>query len=1030
MMRIHVWLLSVIAWGSISSGLAWPQGIPGPTAEEVKTGLEKYRQERAEAVKAKIPSESLTRADESARRAEAALAGGHIRSAVRLIRDARWQLPYTPPGLPPHVIRVLGESRLRHADRVNAVAFSPDGSKLASASRDGTAKIWDLANGRELLSYRGHRDTPVDPRTQANVLRLADIAFSPDGKSIATVCENELHVWNAQTGETIAKIIRKENPEKPFKALAFSPDGESIAVGGDDQVVRVYHIEAGKPTFVSPPQTGRIEGVAFAPNGKLVGSVNNAGQLVVYCPGQANPVSLGTPVSNTGEVYDVVFTPDSSGLLTAGKDHRVRLTAGPGPDGQTTNTTAQTLREYVGHTDAVRSVDISRDGKLMVTGGVDRTVRIWEVSSGKLLRTYQGHQSEVVAVAISPDGRSVASGAEDGSIRLWELSTTDDHQSVADAGDALWTVAYSPDGQHLATAGADRIARIYTTSDLKLKKALPSQASAITSLIFLGPDRLALAGGDRVVRIYKLDGSISQELKGHESAILALTATADGRRLISAGADRSVRQWDVENGREQWSHQLKSAVCAVALRGDARIAAVGCADGNVVVLDVSGPSPKELASLSAHVAGVSATAFDAEGFRLATSGGDGLVRLWTIAEDGALTPLLKFEGQPKPGTTSGYSPISTVAFSPDGRFLVSGGADQIVHIWDVQTKSESRGLRAHGDWVTSVAFSPDGRYLASASADRTARVFELMPQDTPPPGHTQMVRAVAVSADGRLAATASTDRTIKIWNLLDGQEVATLLGAQEKIYSISFLGPDRLVSGGELPTGDAGRVQMWSLKPPKALAGTQTGRAWAVLGHAEGSKAVAWTTRPAIGEQANHTYELFDGQGTNVGSVRDSGREILAATFSSDLSWALSADKQGSVRIWDLNTKQRVGADWAVVPQAIADLGITPDKQHLIVVDEAGTVHVAAVATRKSIGSAEAHKAGINGVVVSPKGDTFLTLGADGELKAWSVKEVKMLRSWKCPVIVWGAAYSPDGKTVVTANGDGTAYVLDMPTPN
>ena len=85
------------------------------------------------------------------------------------------------------------------------------------------------------------------------------------------------------------------------------------------------------------------------------------------------------------------------------------------------------------------------------------------------------------------------------------------------------------------------------------------------------------------------------------------------------------------------------------------------------------------------------------------------------------------------------------------------------------------------------------------------------------------------------------------------------------------------------------------------------------------------------------------------------------------------------------------------------------------------------VKKRETLGSAEAHKAGINGILVSPKGDTFLTIGVDGEVKAWSINDVKTIRTWKSPVTVWGAAYTPDGKNVVTANGDGTAYVLEMP---
>lgn len=1022
-------VFSLVAGLCISHVHAQAEKKTSPTTAEVKESLSQFQIERAAALKAKFPAESLARADESAKRAEAALASDDIRGAARHARDARWQVPYLPSALPAHVTRVLGESRLRHADRVNAIAFSPDGKKLVTASRDGTAKVWDLGNGRELLTYRGHRDTPVDAKTQANVFKVSDVAFSPNGKLVASVCENELHIWDPITGKLTKSITRPDSPEKPFKSLAFSPDGESIATGGDDQILRVYKLEDGKPTFVSPPQAGRIESVAFAPNGKLIASVNNVGQLTVYCPGAMNPVALGTPVSNTGEAYDVAFTADGSGLLTAGKDNRAKLTAGPNADGSSAGTTANTLREYTGHTEAVRSLAVSKDGTTMVTGSADRTVRVWDVTSGKQMRSFQGHLAEVVAVAIRPDGRQVASAGDDGTIRLWELSTNDDHRAFTEAGDSLWSVAFSPDGKRVATAGADKIIRIYGTTNGKLEKELPPHAAAITSLVFLPGDRLVSAGGDRILRLWDaIGGKLVKEWPGHESAVLALAGTPNGKKVVSGSADRTIRGWDVETGRSLWTAPLKSAVCSVALRNDGKLVAVGAADGGLTLFDISGPSPREVSTLTAHLAGVSGLAFDPDGSRLATCGGDGFVRVWTVAENGNLTPLMKFEGQVKPGTSSGYSPVTAVAFSPDGRFIASCGADQIVHVWDVQTKGETRGLRAHTDWVTAVAFSPDGRYLASVGVDKAARIFELTQQDTaPPPGHTQTVRAVAVSPDGRFAATASTDKTIKVWDLTDGREVATLLGSTEKVYSISFLGSDKLVTGGELQNGDAGRVQFWTVKPAKASKATLTGRAWAVVGSQDGSKVAAWTTKPAVGRESNHTYELFDANGTNTGSLSDAGRDVQAASFTPDLAWVVSGDKQGAIRIWDLEGKDRIGSDWPLFVQGIADLALTPDKKTLVAVDATGTVKVGDVKRRETLGSAEAHKAGINGIIMSPKGDTFLTIGTDGEIKAWSVKDVKTVRTWKCPVNVWGAAYTPDGKSVVTANGDGTAYVLELP---
>ena len=162
---------------------------------------------------------------------------------------------------------------------------------------------------------------------------------------------------------------------------------------------------------------------------------------------------------------------------------------------------------------------------------------------------------------------------------------------------------------------------------------------------------------------------------------------------------------------------------------------------------------------------------------------------------------------------------------------------------------------------------------------------------------------------------------------------------------------------------------------------------------------------------------------------------MRAATFSADLAWAVSGDVQGTVRIWDLAKKERVGDDFPIHVNEIADLGITADKKRLVAVDNKGLVKVANIADQKQrevIASFVAHEAGVRALVVSPTGTTFVTIGNDREVKAWSLatadlKDAKPIRSWSLPTGVNGAAYAPNGKLVVTANADGTAYVLELP---
>jgi WD40 repeat protein len=269
--RLSVPLLAaalLVSWPGAGNRLVAQE----PTADQVKELLAKYRTERDEtkAGSVKFPAEAFAAAEKAAARAEASEKAGDLKAAARLARDARWQLPAVPADLPPHVRLVIGAVRLRHADRVNALAYSPDGTKLASASRDGSVRVWDIGNGRELLAYRGHPAPPpvsdANPVEGTSVLRVPAVAWSPTGTLVASAGGNEIHLWDPATGK-LAKTLKKHT--RMARALAFSSDGSKLASAGDDRLVVIWDVATGKDAFAT--QAGsRPEAIAYSPNGKLV----------------------------------------------------------------------------------------------------------------------------------------------------------------------------------------------------------------------------------------------------------------------------------------------------------------------------------------------------------------------------------------------------------------------------------------------------------------------------------------------------------------------------------------------------------------------------------------------------------------------------------------------------------------------------------------------------------------------------------------------------------------------------------------
>ncbi|QEL15913.1 WD40 domain-containing protein [Limnoglobus roseus] len=1000
----------------------------GPTAEAVKALAAKFQDERAEGLKLGEPADRMATADQFFAKGGAALKEENFVAAARLVREARWALPARPLGLPENVERVIGYVRLRHADRVNAMAYTPDGGKLVTVSRDGTARVWDLGNGREVLAYRGHVAPPGDEKGGVEdklVFRVPAVAVSADGEWAASSGSGEVQVWSLKTGKLKKKLTSPN--QLLIRGLAFFPDGKTIVSAGDDKFVRIYDIEAGKETVTFHQQTNRIEAMALSPNAKLIATVDSNGILGVYKAdaSEKKPIMSVQASDLNGALLGVVFTADGSKLFTGGAggpSPTPRLTTGPGPDGATVPGMTSTVMRFPGHTERVTAVAATRDGKLFATTSEDRSVRIWDAANGKSIRHFQGLLSGGSAIAIRPDGKQLAVGTEEGTIRLWDLSATDENRASADAADSLWAAAFTPDGSKFATGGADRTVRIYDTATGKLEHKLTGHTAAVTAVAFLPGDRLASAGGDKVIKLWDAKaGKFLRDLTGHASAVLTLAA--DNGVLVSGGIDKTVKGWNLDTGKPTWSWTGRSAVAAVAVRKGGKQVAVGTADGWLTILDLAGGEPKPVGSgQQAHAAGVASAVYAADGAKLATVGGDGKLSFWAVADNGTPSSLTKDEPKKSGSATATITPnlpaLSAVAFSPDGRMAASAGADMVLHVWDTATGGEIRTLRGPTDWVTAVAFAPDGEHLLCVGVDRVARLFELSKAEaTARVGHAMAARAVAVRKDGKLIASGSDDKTVKLWELATGKEVATLTGATDVVFAVGFAG-DSVAAG-----GSDSRLRTWDAATGKAEKNAAMGRIYVLQPAADGKKLGIWA-RTTNDKDMYEIVPLDDARA--LPAISEIGRASACVAFSADLSWVASGDEQGHVRIWDTATRMQVDSDWPVHAKPIADLGFTPDKKTLVAVDQTGLAKIADTAKREVLHTAKTGVTAVAGVMISPTGDKFAVIGGEGQVKTFDLTGEE-LRAWQMPTSVNGVAFTPDGKKLIAANADGTLAVLVMP---
>jgi WD40 repeat protein len=394
-----------------------------------------------------------------------------------------------------------------HDGPVAEVDLSPDGTRLATASFDGTAKVWDTTTGQELLTLTGHDSI------------VFDVVFNPDGSRLATGCyDGTAKVWDAQTGQ---ELLTLAGHTAEVFGLAFSPDGTRLASASFDGTAKVWDTRTGQEFFTLSGHSNDVNEVAFSPDGTRIATTSADLTAKVWnaATGKELLTLAGHTVGPPGRTYTgitgVAFSPDGSRLATAGDDGTVRMwdTA----TGQELLAMVGTGEEPASNTafafGGVVDVVFSSDGTYLATAAADGTARVWDATTGESLLTLANDIGLLSDVAISPDGAHlIAASWETGMAKVWDISTALETGSMpgqplsvlsSDAG-TIYGVAYSLDGLSWAMANPGTAKIFEATTDQELL-TLPDQGDGIFDVAF-SPDgtRLATAGKDGHVRLYVL----------------------------------------------------------------------------------------------------------------------------------------------------------------------------------------------------------------------------------------------------------------------------------------------------------------------------------------------------------------------------------------------------------------------------------------------------------------------------------------------------------------------------------------------
>ncbi|MUL38417.1 caspase family protein [Gloeocapsopsis dulcis] len=566
-----------------------------------------------------------------------------------------------------------------HAYSVNAIAFSPDGKIIASASDDSTIKLWNH-DGTLVRSLLAHT-SPIN-----------SISFSPDGQTFASASDDAtIKLWNVDG--TLLKTL--QGHRAGVTSVSFSPDGKIIASASDDSTIKLWNHDG---TLVRSlrAHTSPINSISFSPDGQTFASVSDDG-IKLW---QLNGTLIKTLQGHNGGVTSVSFSPAGM-LATASRDNTIALWSREG----------NLLKTLTGHSAPVNSVSFSPDGKLLASASDDLTVKLWN-HDGEL-ETFKGHSAPVNYVSFSPNGM-LASAGVDNTLRLWSI---EQKPVVAQGCPQTISVSFSTNVQDIALVCRDNTVTLWNLNS-NVAKTLKEEDDVFQQVSFSPDGKIAAAENSvelkaksidahHTIKLWNRDGLVLKSFEGHNSWLNSVSFSPNGNLLASASDDKTVKLWS-RDGREVRSLQgHQDAVNNVAFSPNSKIVASASKDATVKLWSVDG---QLIRTLQGHSDAVSDVSFSPNGL-LASASVDNTVKLWRL--DGKLISTLQGH--------SGW--INDVSFSPDGKLVASASDDSTIKLWNIhgqllgtfQGKAPSLGVR----------FTTDGKNLVAVGSDNAVNQWTL-----------------------------------------------------------------------------------------------------------------------------------------------------------------------------------------------------------------------------------------------------------------------------------------------------------------
>jgi len=611
---------------------------------------------------------------------------------------------------------------------------------------------------------------------------------------------------------------------------------------------------------------------------------------------------LTSNFDHSGGVKPIIFSPDGKYFIT-GSNHiddgslKIRVMK-----------TGEIIRMMDGHRRDVTSLAISSDGKYLVSGSTDETIKIWDFKSGVLIRTIKNFSIEgwkhwtkkqVISVGISKDSKYIFSTGRDSCVKVWDFKSGEHIRTIGDINHPIWLIEVSPDEKHII-CGAEKTIEVWDYISGNLIRTI--NASEYGNSILISPDGKYIISSSRgnSIKVWDFESEeLIHRLSGY--CLYPVDISSDGKYIVSGSDSKRIYIWDLNNGERLIKIPTNGKeISSIKLSPDNNYIICGLKNRTIQIWDilmkkvVFSPERQKYRVLSIAASPNGKFLFASLANRFASPINNS-IKVWEFETGKLIYSINNYCGK-----------VFSIAISPDGKFFITGSYDWNVRVWDLKTGKLLRKFLGHKDIITSVAFSPNGKYIASSSYDRTVNVWDFytgnlirvfgkrVPEEEITQSRIlerldQSWHCVDFSKDGKYIACGSSDNSVRVWEFETGKLIHMITGHQYSVYDLVITPDSRFI----ISISFDSTIKIWEITTGILIR--------TLKGHIGSIKSVNISSdgKYIVSGGKDKSVKIWDINNGELIATFQHSHNINSVSFIPDSYFVIAGDDFGDIRVWD-----------------------------------------------------------------------------------------------------------------------------------